>query len=225
MKIKLITMQIGALLLQGSLSPTPDAAAEPVAGYVSVSVANRCKGDNCPNMPEKVAAEEKAKDWLDRLLKSGFTLQTTNASAEYEDKLQKWAGGRTARVINIHAYAGEWPTTLHFKMPVNASMSVKEIQARIKSFSHDGFPTPGLSIANWRIRAYTPTSHAGEGIEILEVAPGHLKFRVRTQFFMLYGLDQRMRRIQDAATPPEAFFAIKQSFMGQATVTYKIANF
>ncbi|MDF0599837.1 hypothetical protein P1J78_03735 [Psychromarinibacter sp. C21-152] len=181
--------------------------------------------DDCPTMEDKRAAEAAAQAWLDGMPEDGFQVRTVNATAVYEDKVVSLADGGERRIVNIHAYGGAWPTTLHLSGPVHSGMSPAELQARVESFSHDGFPVPGLSVEHWRIEAQTPSSHVEEGIEILEVAPGRVRFRVRTSFFALYGFDTRMPEIMDAPTPEEAYFQIRTPFRGEALVTYEVAGF
>ncbi len=224
MKKHLNRLQIGVLLLHGFVFLSPAAATNP-RFIGAASIDTMCKGDNCPTMKDKLAAEAKARNWLEELPQTGFSLQSGNASAAYDSRPMKWVDAGGADIVAIHAYGGEWPTSLYFKGPINSSMSVKELQSRVHTFTQSGFPTPGLAVDNWRIMAMPQSTHLRKDIQILEVAPGHLKFRVRTQFLSLYGLDKRLPDWQDVATPPEAYFSITRPFAGEAVITYKVENF
>lgn len=211
---------IGVLL---AVPVTTEVSASSWVGYLAgkIKISDFCRGQNCPNMPDKKQIEAQGQKWLDALPKAGFKLQNTNETATYQDETTESG----YRFITISAYGGDWRTTLFFSRPISSAMSVKEIQDRVQSFASEGFPTPGLKHPNWKIRALTPSSHVKDGIQILSVGPGFLKFKVRTDFFSLHGYDNRMPKLQDVATPPEAYFSIEKKYWAEAEITYKIKNF
>lgn len=218
-------LRIGVLLLQGPLLQPVSPAWASQLYHAAPSIKDICKGSNSPTMEDMLDARKRGQEWLDKIGDAGFFIASFNDKAEYEDKTLRREGQPDYRIINIHAYEGDWPTTLFFNEPVNSDMTPAEVQARLASFALEGFPTPGLEIYYWKTRAQVPRSHLTEGIEILEVAKGHIRFRVETSFFALYGYDTRMPNIQDIATPPEAYFSLERSFSGIATITFKVKDF
>ena len=223
--MKFTLVFLGASLLATAIAPPSFAANSSRFGSGKVAIEDICKHANCPNAKDQKEAARLARNWLSKIERSGLSVQSTNATAQYKNTVVQYEDRPPFPIINIHAYEGVWPSTLHFSRPINSSMSIDEIQAAVQSFSNGGFPTPGLEVPNWKFVAQTPKSHVESGIRILEVAPGHLKFSVKTSFFALWGYDKRMPDIADISTPPEAYVSIKKPFTGTAIITYKVKGF
>ncbi len=203
-----------ALMLAGlAVSDLPARAGQPI---VETSAGT---ADDAPTMEYKLAVEAAAQAWLDALGEKVLKIETEPLEARYE----LYALSPPSTVLTSEDDG--WNIYMGLTEEISSSMSAQDVQRRIKTFSLNGFPIPGLEAPHWLVEAVPPSSDMDEDVEVLEVGPGRIKLRVRTEFFALYGEDTRAEYIADASTPEEAYFQITKKFAGDAILNLSIKGF
>lgn len=196
------------------------ATAIPDLAFASMPPRLRRRGK--PTLEYRNEVRASVQRWLDALGEQPYRVFYRPMKAIYEVKEHL-----PIPTYNITTRDRFWGVTLIFSEPVSSAMSASDIEERLVHLAGGGFRLPeGVQHRHWWIRAMPPRSHLESAdIRVLEVGPGHLKIRVLTGFFAVWGRDMRAVVAADKSMPDHAYFAIDRDFSGEIIMTFAVENF
>lgn len=152
-------------------------------------------------------AREASAEWLEGLGKGGLVIVESDAKNTFNGRMV----GGTGTSMHVFSKPG-WYINLMFKGKITPEMKLSAVQDAFKRVALDKIPTPGLDVKGWDIKPQTPVSSFSDGVEFLSYKDGVIKFRIKTNFFALYGRNPNVLVPADAAAPKNAYFQIRKTF-------------